>query len=186
MTDRVRKIAVIQGAPSPLVQDLFRMFVARWQRSARIAGVIAEDHGLADRACTAGFLRSLGSDEVFRIFQDLGAGSTACHLDGAGVLAAAGAAQREIARGCDLVLLSKFGKLEAEGRGLRDAFGAAIESGVPVLTSVSTNLFAAWEKFADPLFVVLPADLNRIEEWWHGVQPRPFPEFENAARFARP
>lgn len=185
MTDRVKKIAVIQGAPSSLVQDLFRTLVVRWQRPARLAGVIAEDHGLADRACNAGFLRSLGSNEVFRIFQDLGAGSTACHLDGAGVLAAADAAQREIVRGCDLVLLSKFSKLEAEGGGLRDAFSAAIEAEVPVLTSVSINFSAAWERFAAPLFIVLPADLNRIERWWRDVQPRPFSVFERTSRLAR-
>ena len=46
---------------------------------------------------------------------------------------AAAAVRRDIAAGCDLVVLSKFGKLEAGGGGLRDAFGAAIEAGVPVL-----------------------------------------------------
>jgi hypothetical protein len=168
-----RKIAVVQGVPGAQVQELFRALVVRWQSSVRLAGVVAEDHGLADRTCSAGFLRSLGSGERFPIFQDLGIGSKACHLADAGVLAAADAVRQDIAAGCDLVLLSKFGKLEANGGGLRDAFGAAIEAGVPVLTSVSASFAAAWENFAAPLSVIVPDDADRIDAWWHAVRSHP-------------
>jgi hypothetical protein len=61
--------------------------------------------------------------------------------------------------------LNKFGKLEADGGGLRDAFSEAIEAGVPVLTSVAPAFAAAWEEFANSLYVVLPADADRIEAW---------------------
>lgn len=172
MSDLVKKIAVVQGAPSVQVQRLFQGLVERWQPTVRLAGVVAEDHGLADRACAAGFLRSLADGERFPIFQDLGPGSTACHLAGGGATAAAAAVRRDIAEGCDLVVLSKFGKLEAEGRGLRDAFGAAIEAGVPLLTSVSGKFVAAWESFAAPLFIIVPDDADRIEAWWRSVRPR--------------
>ena len=76
----MKKIAVVHGAPSADVQVLFRTLVDRWRRSARLAGVIAEDHGLPDRACTAGYLVSLTNGERFQIFQDLGPGSKGCHL----------------------------------------------------------------------------------------------------------
>src|SRR3546814_9211007 len=122
----VKRVAVVQGAPGAVVQDLFGKLAARWQASMRLAGVLAEDHGLADRACSAGYLRSLSGPERFPIFEDRGPGSTACHIEGAGALTAAEAVRRDIARGFDLVLLSQFGKLEAGGGGLRDAFGAAI------------------------------------------------------------
>jgi len=170
MNDLVRKIAVVQGVPSAQVQRLFGTLVERWRPTSRLAGVIAEDHGLADRACSAGFLRSLGDGERFPIFQDLGAGAGACHLAGDGVVAAAGAVCRDIAGGCDLVVLSKFGKLEAEGGGLRDAFGAAIEAEIPVLTSVSPKFATAWESFAAPLFVVVPGDVDGIDAWWQAVR----------------
>jgi hypothetical protein len=170
MNDLVRKIAVVQGVPSAEVQRLFQVLVERWQPTARLAGVIAEDHGLADRACSAGFLRSLGNGERFPIFQDLGAGARACHLAGDGAVTAAAAVRRDIADGCDLVVLSKFGKLEAEGGGLRDAFGAAIEAEIPVLTSVSPKFAAAWKSFAAPLFVVVPGDVDGIVAWWQAVR----------------
>jgi len=167
----MKKIAVIQGAPSAQVQDLFRAFVGRWQPSVRIAGVVAEDHGLPDRACTAGYLVSLTSGERFQIFQDLGPGSKKCQLAGAGALAAAEAVRYDIAAGCDLVVLSKFGALEKKGGGLRDAFTAAIEAGIPVLTSVSPPYMAAWENFAAPLSVTMPLDSDLIDGWWQSVQP---------------
>jgi hypothetical protein len=170
MNDLVRKIAVVQGLPSAEVQRLFRTLVERWHPTVRLAGVIAEDHGLADRACSAGFLRSLGNGERFPIFQDLGAGAEACHLAGDGAVTAAAAVRRDIAEGCDLVVLSKFGKLEAEGGGLRDAFGAAIEAQIPVLTSVSAKFVAAWESFAAPLFVVVPGDVDGIDAWWQSIR----------------
>jgi Protein of unknown function (DUF2478) len=180
MGGRFKKIAVVQGVPSAQVQELFQTLVDRWQPSARLAGVVAEDHGLADRACSAGFLRSLGNGQRFPIFQDLGPGSMTCHLAEAGALAAADAVRRDIATGCDLVLLNKFGKLEAAGGGLRDAFGAAMEAGVPVLTSVSSGFAAAWQSFAAPLFVVVPADADMIDAWWNAVR-LPAPAMTGAA-----
>jgi hypothetical protein len=165
-------IAAVRNVPNDMVQDTFRTLVDRWRGAARIAGVIAEGHGLADRACNAGFLRRVTTGERFAIFQDLGPGSTACHLEGAGALTAAQAVQQDIAAGCDLVVLSKFGRLEAGGKGLRDAFASAIEAGVPVLTSVSTAFEEAWDRFAGPSPVLLPADATVIEAWWQAVGVR--------------
>jgi hypothetical protein len=172
MQQPVKKIAVVQGAASAEVQDLFRALVQRWRSSVRLAGVVAEDHGLTDRACSAGYLRSLGNDERFAIFQDRGPGSRGCHLDSAGVSLAADAVRRDIAVGCELVLLSKFGKLEANGGGLHDAFSAAIAAGVPVLTSVSAAVAEPWQGFAGPLFETVPADAERIEAWWKQARQR--------------
>jgi len=169
--ESVSKIAVVQNAPGSDVEHLFRTLTDRWQRSLRLAGVVAEDHRLADRACRAGFLRSLANGERFSMFQDLGPHSAACHLDGAGVTMAAEAVRSDIARGCDLVVLSKFGKLEAAGGGLRAAFGTAIKAGVPVLTSVGKGFLSAWEAYASPLFVVLPADPTKVEQWRRDVRP---------------
>ncbi len=162
MNDRTRKIAVIDGANA---DDVYRTLLDRWPADLRVAGVVAQDHGLADRACSAGYLRSLGSGELFPIFEDLGPGSVECHLEGAGALTAVEAVRRDIANGCDLVLLSKFGKLEANGAGLRDAFSAAMDAGIPVLTSVSPRFQEAWERFAPSMFVLLPPDPDRVEEW---------------------
>lgn len=164
------RIAAVQGASNATIQEIFHTLAERWQASIRLAGVLAEPHGLPGRACSAGFLRNIRTGERFAIFQDLGPGSTECHLDGGAMLPATEAVRRDIAAGCDLVLLTKFGKLEIANGGLADAFRAAIEADVPVLTSVSPAHEAAWAKFAAPLYVTLAADPDVIDAWWHSVR----------------
>jgi hypothetical protein len=175
-----QSIAVVRGASGAQVQDVFRAVAARWRHSVRLAGLVAEDHGLADRACSAGFLRNVASEERFSIFQDLGPGSTTCHLDGAGALTAADAVRRDIDAGCDLVLLSKFGKLEAAGRGLFAAFQAALDAHVPLLTTVSAACDEPWKRLVGQSYAILPADPDQIDAWRRGSsQP---PQLDDADR----
>lgn len=164
-------VAVVRGAPNVEIQAMFRALADRWKRELRLAGVVAEGHGLPDRSCGAGYLRSLASGARFSILPDRGVGTAACHLDGDGALAAAAAAQRDIASGCDLVVLNKFGKLEAERNGLADAFRAALAAGLPLLISVSPAQHRPWRQFADRAFTVLPADPVAIEQWRRAIQP---------------
>jgi hypothetical protein len=170
MDEPTHAVAVVRGAPNVEIQAIFRASVERWKNELRLAGVVAEDHGLRDRSCEAGYLRSLATGTRFSILPAPAVGTTACDLDGAGALAAAAAARRDIARGCDLVVLNKFGKLEAEGNGLADAFRAALAAGLPLLTSVSPAQDRPWRQFADRAFTVLPADPAVIEQWRRAVQ----------------
>jgi hypothetical protein len=88
------------------------------------------------------------------------------------VMDACAAVCGDIAAGCDLVVLSKFGKLEAEnGSGLLAAFVAALESGVPVLTSVSPNRLAQWDAFAAPYYEVIGPNQAEIATWWAAQSP---------------
>jgi hypothetical protein len=175
MDRAVKTIAAVQGAPSAVVRDMFRALVARWQSSARIAGMLEEhhgqdNHGQDNQVCGAGYLRSIASGARYSMFQDLGAGSTACRIDPGGVLVAGEAVRRDIAAGCDLVVLNRFAKLEAERQGLTSAFAAAVEARVPLLTSVSPLFRGAWERFAAPLFVMLPPEPEKIDGWWRAVR----------------
>jgi Protein of unknown function (DUF2478) len=175
MDARVERIGVVRGASGAQVQDMFRSLAQRWRGSVRLAGLIAEDHGLADRACSAGFLRNIATGERFSIFHDLGPGSTVCHLDGVGALTAAQSIQRDITAGCELVLLNKFGKLEADGTGLFAAFGAALDAGIPLLTSVSSAFEPAWTRLTGRSFCVLRADMDEIGTWWGTIRNTAMP-----------
>jgi hypothetical protein len=168
----IKRIAVVQGAPGAVIQDLFGALAERWSPALRVAGIVAESHDLADRRCSAGYLRRVAGRERFSIFEDLGPGSTACHLDEEGAAIAAEAARRDIAAGCDVVLLSKFGKLEATGKGLWRAFTATNEAHVPLLTSVSPAVTKAWQNFAGAGFIVLPADEIAVDTWLDTVRGR--------------
>jgi hypothetical protein len=165
MVQAVDAIAVARGAPLE-VANTFKTLVALWQPTLRLAGLIAETHGLPDRRCNAGYLRSVTTGERYSIFQDFGPGSAVCHLDGDGVAGAARAVQRDLGVGYDLVLLSKFGRLEASGQGLAGAFRTALEARTPLLTSVSSALEEVFAEFVGRSFVVLPADPVAIDNWW--------------------
>ena len=165
----IETVASVHGASGIEVQTLFCGVVDRWSNLS-IAGVIAESHGLPDRTCNAGYLWRIGTSERFAMFEDHGPGSTVCHLDGNGVLAAAEAVQHDMVAGCDLVLLSKFGKLEAAGNGLWQAFKKAIDLGIPVLTSVSPSARQQWETLVAAGCVSLPADAAAINSWIDSVR----------------
>jgi hypothetical protein len=161
-----KPIAVVQGGESAAIQLLLASFFADWQTRARIVGVIEDILG-ESCGCAPGHLRNLAGGRSYPIFQNLGPGSTGCSLDGPSLVEAGEQVRRDIARGCDLVVLSKFGKFEAEsGSGLLPAFIDAIEAGAMVLTSVAPRFMAAWDQFADPFYEVIPAERPAIEAWW--------------------
>jgi hypothetical protein len=166
------RIAVVQGAPGAVVDELLAGAVERWSSSLRIAGVVAEGDGLAKGKCSAGNLRTLASGKLFSIFaqDNPDAGLDACNVDGRGATAAAEVAEQDITAGCDLVVLNRYAKLEQAGDGLSRAFVAAIAAGVPLLTSVSPNRTEAFEAFAATGFTLLPPDAAAIDAWVDAVR----------------
>jgi uncharacterized protein DUF2478 len=85
------------------------------------------------------------------------------------VVTACEAVRRDVLAGCDLLVLSKFGKLEAQRSGLLAAFVAGVEAQIPILTSVAPKFDAQWAAFAAPMFAVLPPERAAIERWWRSV-----------------
>ena len=100
----VAQIAAIQGAPNQVVQKTMWRFTRRWTESgARIAGLIeAFDPTSQPSRQHGAHLENVRTGEVFPLFQELGPMASACHLDGAGLVAACVAICGEIERGCDL------------------------------------------------------------------------------------
>jgi hypothetical protein len=166
-------IAAIQGAPNPLIQSAMWRFARRWaDRGIRIVGLIEAIESTATPSRQATRLKNLRTGETYPLFQDLGTMAAACHLDGSGIVAACVSICREIERGCDLVLLNKFGQLEALRTGLTDAFALAVERDIPILTAVSPTYNSAWEAFSSPLGIILPAADAALDDWWRAIRDR--------------
>jgi hypothetical protein len=164
MTRTASSIATIVGTDDADVQALLAKSVVHWRAAgANVVGLIAETHGLPDRTCRAGFLRDIVSGKPFSIFRETPPSHTSCHLDAAGVEAACAELLGQIPAS-DLVVLSKFGKLEAGQAGLASAFEAAIAAGKPVLTTVSGKHRDAWRAFA-PDAIYLDADAASLDRW---------------------
>jgi hypothetical protein len=167
-----KPIAIVAGADGALVQQLLREFAERHRQSLRVVGAVESARPAGAGSRRGGTIHNLADGRSYPLFQDLGPGSAGCALDPTSLVLASEAVRADIARGCDVVVLSKFGKAEAmEGSGLMPAFVAAIEAGVPLLTSVAPKHVDAWETFAAPFFATLPAEAGAIEQWWDSVHP---------------
>ncbi|GJE27387.1 DUF2478 domain-containing protein [Methylobacterium organophilum] len=157
-----RPILALQGAPNDAIQALLLASARRWQGAGlRVAGIVErpDPEGARHR------LEDLATGARYDIYRELGPGSDACKLCGSGIVAACQSVQRQILAGCDLVVLSKFGKLEAARSGLVAAFAAAIAAERPILTAVAPIFAEAWRLFSDPLSAVAGPSEAAIEAW---------------------
>jgi len=118
----------------------------------------------ADRKCHMD-LHILAGDAVVRISQDLGAQSRGCRLDPDGLERAVGMAGAALAAGAEVLIVNKFGKQEAEGRGFRPLIGEALAAGVPVIAAVGAGNLAAFLDFAEDMAEPLPADAAATAAW---------------------
>jgi Protein of unknown function (DUF2478) len=161
------QIAVLQGAPSATIQAVLDDFAVRAARQGhKVAGVIELPAG----AQRGRVVRELSTGTMTSISQNLGHGSTACNLDSSKLIEVCAAVERSIAAGADVVVLNKFGKLEADRGGLSDAFRAAIAAELPVLTAVAPAMTASWCLFAGSLAQFIPADAGAVDAWWASVR----------------
>lgn len=117
-------------------------------------------------------LHILSGSEVIRISQDLGALSSGCRLDPAGLESAAGLVLAALDKSPALLILNKFGKQECLGRGFRPVIAEALLRDIPVLVAVSPGNLPDFLTFAGEMAEPLPADAARIRDWLSAsVQP---------------
>lgn len=156
-------IAVIANRENLDSQALLSEAVAAWRAAGvKVVGVLAENSNV-EGMCSAGFMRDIASGKEFSVQLDTPAIGTTCHLDAAGMENAGTGLLTQIPE-ADIVVFSKFGKLEAAQGGLWAAFLATIAARKPLLTTVSSRHVESWKKFA-PEAVWLEGDRMSIEQW---------------------
>ncbi len=174
-------IAAITGAGTASIQSLLLDAVARWRDAGLVVcGLIEEADGPAESRCSAGSLRNLVTGERFAMYLDEPPAHTSCHLAELGVIAAGESVLDQIA-GSDVVVLSKFGKVEAVSSGLFRAFEAACALGKPVITSVAPKHNYPWQRFA-PEARMIRAQQAEIDGWWQSVSASAMPRSAASVR----
>ncbi|MRX49149.1 DUF2478 domain-containing protein [Paracoccus sp. S-4012] len=111
-------------------------------------------------------LRLLGSGEERVISQPLGSGAEGCRLDSGALELAVEAMSRRLPA-ARLVILNKFGKQEAAGRGVRPLVAHAMVLGLPVLLSVSPEVLDEFRSFAGGLAEAVAPE--GAEAWCRGA-----------------
>lgn len=157
------------AASDPVMAEFARRLQ---QRGLRVRGLRQEDGPAEPGRAPRTTLIDLANGERHCISLDLGPGSTSCKVDTAAVAACSRVLREAIKDDPDLVIVSRFGTLEAEGRGFAAEMLAVMEAGVPLLTVVAEKHLEAWRRFTGGAAVELPVEIGAIEAWFAGLAPR--------------
>jgi len=137
------------------------------ERGLPLAGAI--QHDPADRPgrhpCDL-LLENLATGEIIAIAEHRGKEARGCRLD-VGILTDISEAVVASLHGDEprLLIVNKFGKIEADGGGMREAIADAAHLGIPVLVGVPMRNLDRWRTFAGAYSVELPADAAAISVW---------------------
>jgi hypothetical protein len=144
-------LALVYGAgelPDPLLVALADRCRAA---GLRLAGLVQRSvDAPAGSRCNM-LVELLPGGERLAISEDRGAGARGCRLDHSLLVEALAAAEAGLCEQTDLLILNRFGKVEAEGGGGRAMIAHAVELGVPVLVAVPWRNIAAFRAFAGDL-----------------------------------
>lgn len=173
--ERVPHLAAVLYRATTDIDGLMARFLAELAANRHIvAGVVQV--AVPGRVCgpdTPMLLRDVASGEVLTISQDLGCGAQSCRLDSAALAEAAMRVRNAIEDDrVSLVVVSKFGKEEAAGRGLRHELALAATNGRPVLTTLRRNLTDDWVAFTGDPSTILEPTLPALRAWWASVAPQ--------------
>lgn len=150
-----------RGATDALLIGIAQALMAQ---GVRLAGTVQTN---TDRACTHHCdmdVHVLPDGPVLRISQDLGPGSTGCRLNPEVLETAVAEVERRM-DGAEMLIVNKFGKHEAEGRGFRTVMAEALSRGLPVLVGVNGLNLPAFRRFAEGFASQLPAEPRAILAW---------------------
>jgi hypothetical protein len=162
--------AVVYGAeddPDRLISG----FAADLRRSGgRPVGVVQLGRSCRAENPRLGFVM-LPDGEVVRLApQDIAseeeAQDTGCRLDPDRLAGLATRLATAIETGADLVIINRFGRSEAEGKGLINLIPQALDADIPVLIAVPEQRFAAWLRFSEGMNVRLACRREALDRWW--------------------
>jgi hypothetical protein len=144
---------------------LFRLAQDLIARGLRPVGTIQINTENDDTSPCDMDIKVLPDGMTLRISQSLGPAAKGCRLDPGALEMAVGLVQAELSGGADILIVNKFGKHEAAGRGFRPIVAEALARGIPVLTGVNRLNMGAFLKFTDGIGTELPLHASSLERW---------------------
>jgi nucleoside-triphosphatase THEP1 len=147
----------------------------------RLGGVVQSNpHRLGRRRCDMYMKDLLGGDEI-KISFDRGNEARGCRLDPDAFARIGAWVERAVLERVDLLIINKFGREEAHGRGLRPVIAEALIAEIPLMVGVSTRNFSEFLTFAGDSVRRLTPEFRTIMAWCgnaiesgahHRFQPR--------------
>jgi hypothetical protein len=111
----------------------------------------------------------LSSCEVVHVAHEQNLPAPGCGLDCRKLAGIAKMIEAAIQEGADLVVINRFGKLEATGKGLIEVIRQAADADIPVLIAVPEHRFPGWTKYSAGMSIRLPCRRAALDRWWRSV-----------------
>jgi hypothetical protein len=168
------KIACTMASARGGTDRLLWEVAARMQAAGvRLCGTVQTNTDCGpDRPCDMD-VKILPAGPVVRISQSLGAGSRGCRLDPQALESAIGISQAHLPD-ADVLLVNKFGKQEAGGRGFRPLIAEALAQDIPVLIGLNSLNREAFDAFTGGCADLLDPTPEAIERWlWDALGTTP-------------
>ena len=148
----------------------------------RLGGVVQSNaHRHGQRRCDMYVKDLLGGDEI-KISLDRGNEARGCRLDPDAFARIDAWIERAVLERVDLLIINKFGREEARGRGLRSVIAEALIAEIPLVIGVSRRNLCDFLTFVGDSATRLRPDIEAIAAWCrnaiergahHPFQPRP-------------
>lgn len=123
-----------------------------------VAGFIEIRRPREDRTRCDMILQEIASGERVIISEDRGSDARGCMLNVQELARAETLATRALENRPDLLIINKFGKTEAEGRGFRCLMVIAIDQAIPILIAVPARNLDPWQQFSATLSNNVPVE----------------------------
>lgn len=167
-------VAAVLHGPGEPVDELLAAFAARQrQRGVRVRGLVQDTRQLGGGRKSMELI-DLATGHRFAISQDLGRESSSCCLDPTGIAAAAPVLRRAAEQGAELVVVNRFGALEAEHGGFADELLALMADDIPLVTAVAERQLESWLVFSERRGALLAPSLDALESWAARAVPDAF------------
>ncbi|MFY0595307.1 MAG: DUF2478 domain-containing protein [Cognatishimia sp.] len=151
-----------------LDQVLYRFAKAEMARGTHVVGVVQVNTDRDDCPLCDMDVEVLPDGPTIRISQDLGREAKGCRLDPDALETSVTEVGNRLNSDVALLVLNKFGKHEANGRGFRDTIGQAMALDVPVLCGVNALNREAFEEFSGGTAKFVAPTPEALADWFSG------------------
>lgn len=159
------KLAYVEADNSGTVNRILHEFAQTLlARGLRVVGTTQTDTPRPKSHHCDMDVQVLPDGDIIRISQDLGESASGCRLDTDALEQAVFQVKNRL-QDADLLIINKFGKHEAEGRGFREVIAEAVARDIPVVVGTNGLNIKAFQAFCDGSAQCLSAEVPSLLHW---------------------
>jgi hypothetical protein len=153
-------------SPDPALRAAAQRLAAR---GLAVDGLLQRGERGTPACCGGMAFVAIASGRSVAALSDRGPLARGCRIDLDGLETAAGWLTDAIARRPDVLFVNRFGRQEAEGRGLRGEIAGALLADVPLVIAVNADLLPDWETFLGEAARPTAPEADDIVAWRAGL-----------------